>query len=284
MMRLAFSTNAFKKNTLNEAVDAIAGIGYTGVELMADLHHAYPPTFDHNARRELVKRIGDLGMRPSNLNAFTLFACGDTYHPTWIEQDGLARQRRIDHTLACVELAAEIGIKTISLQPGGPLIGTGMSRETAAQRYAEGLAKIVPSAKAAGIVLAVEPEPGLFIQTAAEYLEFKHAFFADERTVLMNCDIGHLYCVGDDPAAVIRHMPEQIAHVHLEDIGSNRVHQHLTPGKGAIDFNSIFSALNDIGYNGWTTVELYPYETTAAGVAKMAWDHLNNLPAKGERP
>ena len=36
-------------------------------------------------------------------------------------------------------------------------------------------------------------------------------------------------------------MPEQIAHVHLEDIGSNRVHQHLTPGKGVINFQSIFT-------------------------------------------
>ena len=76
-----------------------------------------------------VKRIADLGMQPSNLNAFTLFSCGDTYHPTWIEHDGLVRQRRIDHTIACIELAAEVGIATVSLQPGGPLIGTGMTRE-----------------------------------------------------------------------------------------------------------------------------------------------------------
>ena len=83
--------------------------------------------------------------------------------------------------------------------------------------------------------------------------------------------------VSEDPATVIRSMPDQISHVHLEDIGSNRVHQHLTPGKGAIDFRSIFSALNDIGYTGWVTVELYPYETTAAGVAKLAYDHLVKL-------
>ena len=53
------------------------------------------------------------------------------------------------------------------------------------------------------------------------------------------------------------------------------MHQHLTPGKGVIDFAGVFSALKDIGYNGWTTVELYPYETTA-GVAKLAFDHLQD--------
>jgi sugar phosphate isomerase/epimerase len=72
-------------------------------------------------------------------------------------------------------------------------------------------------------------------------------------------------------------MPDHVAHVHLEDIGDNRVHQHLTPGKGAIDFASVFAALDAIAYTGWVTVELYPYETTAAGVAKLAYDHLRPL-------
>ena len=72
-------------------------------------------------------------------------------------------------------------------------------------------------------------------------------------------------------------MPEEIAHVHLEDIGANRVHQHLVPGKGSIDFVALFAALDEIGYGGWVTVELYPYETTAAGVAKAAFDRLGEI-------
>ena len=41
-----------------------------------------------------------------------------------------------------------------------------------------------------------------------------------------------------------------------------------------MDFASIFAALDAIQYDGRATVELYPYETTAAGVAKQAWDYL----------
>ena len=95
--------------------------------------------------------------------------------------------------------------------------------------------------------------------------------------IQMNCDIGHLFCVGDDPAEVIRNHAQHIAHVHLEDIGKNRVHQHLTPGKGVIDFEAIFDALDSIHYGGQVTVELYPYETTAAGVARRAWKHLKPM-------
>ncbi len=278
-MRLAFSTNAFKKNTLAEAIDAIAAIGYGGVEIMADVPHAYPAMFDARARVALKSQLAERGLEVSNVNAFTHFAGGDTYHPTWIEEDPSLREIRVRHTIGAVQLASELGAKTVSLQPGGPLIGTSIGREAAGERFAEGLLRVLPSAKELGITLAVEPEPGLLIESAQEYLDFKNAFFYDEPLVKMNCDIGHLFCVGDDPAEVIRRMPGQIAHVHLEDIGKNRVHQHLTPGKGVIDFRRIFRALEDLRYADWVTVELYPYETTAAGVAKMAWDRLNGLPA-----
>lgn len=275
--RLAFSTNAFKKTSLEDATDAIARIGYQGVELMADVPHALPRDMSPARLRDLKKRLADRNQIVSNVNAFTLFACGDTYHPTWIEDDAKLRQIRIDHTLACLRLAAEVGAKSISLQPGGPLIGTTLTRDEAAKRYADGLRAVLDEAKALGVTLGIEPEPGLFIQSASEYLEFKRTFFDDEPILRMNCDLGHLFCVGDDPAEVIRAIPDQIAHVHLEDIGTNRVHQHLTPGKGAIDFTAIFNALDDVRYEGWVTVELYPYETTAAGVAKQAWDHLKSL-------
>jgi sugar phosphate isomerase/epimerase len=270
MKNLAFSTNAFKKSSLEDAVDVIAGIGYAGVEVMADIPHALPSKMDAQRRKDLLKRIKDHGQRVSNINSFTLFACGDTYHPTWIEDDATKRQTRIDHTRASIELAAELGAKTISLQPGGPMIGTTMTREEAGRRYADGLSNVLATAKACNITLAIEPEPGLFIESSGEYREFKRKYFANEPSVKMNCDLGHLFCVGEDPADVVRRLSGEIAHVHLEDIGKNRVHQHLTPGKGAMDFKLIFAALGEVNYTGWVTVELYPYETTAAGVARAA--------------
>jgi len=275
--KLAFSTNAFKKNTLDEAIDSIADIGYAGCELMADLHHALPSVMTAPRRRDVSKHLNDRAIGLSNLNAFTLFACGDTYHPTWIEEDPAKVRTRIDHTLRCIELAAELGIKSISLQPGGPLIGTTLTRDEAGARFADSLSKVTDAARGAGIVLGIEPEPGLFIETAAEYLEFKTRYFNADDVIKMNCDIGHLFCVGEDPATVIRQYRNHIVHVHLEDIGKNRVHQHLTPGKGVIDFRAIYSALDEIGYAGWVTVELYPYETTAAGVARAAFEHLKLL-------
>ncbi len=273
-MRLGFSSNAYKKYSLTEAVTDIAASGYGMVEVMADLHHALPSRFGPDGRRDLRKQLSDLGLTVSNINAFTLFACGDTYHPTWIEPDPKERQRRIDHTLGAIDLASEIGSKTISLQPGGPMIGLASTRHELEARYAESLAQCINRARAAGIVLAIEPEPGLLIQTSGEYLAFKQTYFADEPSIMMNADVGHLFCVGENPADVIRQLHPHIAHVHLEDINANRVHQHLCPGQGAMDFPAIFRALQDVTYKGHVTVELYPYLATAGQVAREAIHHL----------
>src|SRR4051812_730283 len=99
MRPLAFSTNAFKQNTLEEAIDWIAAAGYGAVELMADVPHAYPQHMPESRRSAVKRQIASLGLSVSNVNAFTLFACGDTYHPTWIEGSPEKRQQRIDHTV-----------------------------------------------------------------------------------------------------------------------------------------------------------------------------------------
>ncbi len=277
MTRLAFSTNAFKQNTLAEAVDAIAAAGYAGVEVMADVPHAHPSRFGRPHRDGLRRQLAERGLTVSNVNAFTHFADGDTYHPTWIEHDAGRRQVRVDHTIGAVDLAADVGAATVSVQPGGPLIGTGLTAADAAARFADGLRQVLPRARDRGVTLAVEPEPGLLIETAAEYAAFVAEHFADEPLVRMNCDVGHLFCVGDDPAAVIRDQASQIAHVHLEDIGKNRVHQHLLPGRGVIDFPAVFAALDAVAYAGWVTVELYPFEATAAETARRAMAHLRPI-------
>lgn len=277
MRRLAFSTNAFKKNTLEEAIDAIAAAGYRGVELMADVPHAYPAGMDGAARKKVARQIAERGLTVSNVNAFTLFAAGNTYHPTWIEEDEGLRATRIAHTIGAIELAGEFGCGTVSVQPGGPLIGMRISREEAGRRFADGIGACLGAARKNGVTIAVEPEPGLLIESWGELRAWRAGHFAGEAMVKMNCDVGHLYCVGEEPSAVIGEAGELVAHVHLEDIGANRVHQHLLPGKGAIDFVGIFGALDAVAYAGWVTVELYPYETTAARVAAQAMKHLTAL-------
>jgi len=273
-MNLAFSTNAYKLTTLEAAIDSIASLGYAGVEIMADIPHAYPPNMPADRLARVKAQIEKLNLRVSNVNAFTLFALGDTYHPTWIENDPALIAQRITHTLNSIRMTHALGGKTISLQPGGPQ-GT-LDRDAATQRFADSLSQCLPLAQQLGVTLMVEPEPGLLIQHSWECIEFLQKI--NHPNLKMNCDLGHFYCVDEDPAKVLRDCAPHIAHVHLEDIKENRVHQHHIPGTGAMDWPEIFAALKETGYtqnpNHWITVELYPYESTAEQAAKQAFEFL----------
>jgi sugar phosphate isomerase/epimerase len=266
-MKLAFSTNAFKKVSLEQAVDEIASIGYAGVEIMADVPHAYPSHMSAGRITALREQIARLKLGLSNINAFTLFAAGDTYNPTWIDPDPEVRRRRIRHTADCIRLAQALGARTVSLQPGGPL---GDAKPDAAlELYQQGLLELLPLAASSGVTLLVEPEPGLLIENSRQCVEFLEKI--SHPNLKMNCDLGHFFCVGENPAEVLTNSRDWISHVHAEDIGANRVHQHLVPGRGAMPWAQIIDALRLIDYTGWVTVELYPYESTAQEAAHEAF-------------
>ena len=64
-MRLAFSTNAYLRFPFDEAADRIAALGYEGLELMADVPHAWPAGLLEGPKRAI--RDGHGAERPGVL-------------------------------------------------------------------------------------------------------------------------------------------------------------------------------------------------------------------------
>ncbi len=274
-VKLAFSSNAFRRYSIEETIAILAEIGYDGIELMCDAPHAWPadvtPAKAESIRRELTRT----GMEISNLNAFMMCAYREpgtmregTFHwPSWIDGAAHVRRARAEHTMACVELAAKLGAKTVSTEPGGAV--EGRSRDEMYRLFARELEPVARRAAELGVTLMVEPEPALLIERSAEYDEFqRYVGFPGSG---LNFDMGHFYCVGEDPASLIRHFGKRAVHFHLEDIGADRVHFHLPPGDGAMDYRSIFGALRETGYDGWVTIELYPFQENSVAVAGRAY-------------
>lgn len=268
-MKLAFSSNGFRKHKLTEAIEILAAIGYDGIEIMADRPHAWPPDVrpeDMQAIRETLQRYK---MSISNVNAFMTSAIQDFHHPSWIEPDPAYRQKRVNHTLACIDLAAQLGAKTISTEPGGPL-PYGMTRSDALEIFRRGLQSVVPLAEQRGVKVLIEPEPGLLIENSRQYEEFISA--VDSPSIGLNFDMGHFYCVGEDLPELVRRFGQRIEHIHCEDIKADREHFHHVPGDGAIHYPSFFQALKDVGYPGWITIELYPFLDNASEVSRRAYE------------
>jgi sugar phosphate isomerase/epimerase len=282
LMKLAFSSNAFRAFSIEETIATLARIGFDGVELMCDAPHAWPDDVTPARLDSIRAALAEHNLGLSNLNAFMMCAYRDpatgregTFHwPSWVDRDPAIREARLRHTIRCVEIAAALGAKTVSTEPGGPV--EGRPRAEVSTLFADGLERAARRAAELGVTLLVEPEPGLLIERGREYEEFARDFMTFPGAGL-NFDMGHFFCVGEDPAALIRGVGRAASHFHLEDIAADRVHFHLPPGEGAMDFPSIFAALRDIGYGGWVTIELYPFQQNAPDVARRAFDRIRPL-------
>jgi len=277
-MRLAFSTNAYLRYSFRDAVTRLARLGYTGVEIMADVPHAWPAWMLDEQKQGLRDALAANHLGISNVNSFMMHAVNDSrqryWYPSWIEPDRHYRQIRIDHTRRALTLARELGAPCITTEPGGP-VPAGESWSAALALFVEMIKPVAAHAEKEGVLLLVEPEPGLLIETADQFLEFMQHM--DSPAVGLNFDIGHAYCVGDDPAATIPRMARYIRHFHLEDIAATRVHHHLVPGEGAIDFAATFRAIQAIGYDGWVTIELYPYADDPDPAARTALQRVTEI-------
>lgn len=270
-MIFGYSTNAFVKHPLLDAFDMIAALEFRGVEIMCDQPHLYPPEYGPDRLTDVKERLTARQLKPTNLNSFTLFAVGDTYLPSWIEEQPERRQMRVDHTLACLEIAAFLGCANISVPPGGPLEKS-MSRKQALALFHKGLDQVIPKAEELGVQLLIEPEPFLLMERTAEIKPFVQEIQCS--LVGINFDIGHFFCAGEDPAGAMEELFPWIGHMHIEDIAADRKHNHLIAGLGAIDYPSVFQTMKTLGYDRDISLELYPYVDEPERAGRESLAHL----------
>jgi sugar phosphate isomerase/epimerase len=274
-MKLAFSSNAYMHFSIENTIAKIAELGYQGIEILADVPHAWPAGLLEERKESIRSALARHRLTISNVNAFMMNAVADPrqpyWHPGWTDPDPHYRAIRREHTKRALQLAKELGAPHITTEPGGQLTPDQTWQQGAKIFYDE-LMPCIEVAEKLQIKLLIEPEPELLIEKFGQYLEFVERI--DSPYVGLNFDIGHAYCVSEDPQDWVARMAKHTVHYHFEDIAPTRVHRHLIPGHGAIDFEATLREIQKTGYNGWITVELYPYIDNPDNAAHEAHQFL----------
>ncbi len=136
------------------------------------------------------------------------------------------------------------------------------------QEFGEHLTSVADHVASSGMRLAYHHHLGTVVESQAELDRFLECTGA---SVGLTLDTGHAALGGIDPVAVIRAMPERIAHVHCKDVRNatfNALNDRggsfldgvldgmfTVPGDGSLDYVEIMQALADIKYAGWVVVE-----------------------------
>ena len=258
-MKTGVITDCFKL-PLDESLKKAAELGVDGVQIYATSGEFSPETLTESRKAEIKQSLKELGLRISAL-------CGDMGgHGFEIEEDNA---ERIEKTCRILDLACEFGTNVVTTHIGV------IPKDKSVPRYSAMLKALTACgeyAKEKGCMLPIETGP----EDAATLLQFLND---TKGGVGVNLDPANFVMVtGQDPAEAVRLLKDYIVHTHAKDgvmlkkTDPKIIYDHFaeggiealnvadffleTPlGQGDVDFAEYFAALEEIGYDGFFTIE-----------------------------
>lgn len=250
MLRFAYNTNGASNHRLDDALTLIAEAGYQGVALTLDHHHLDPfaPDWERQAER-LRARLAVLGLGSViETGARYLLDPRAKHEPTLVSPEPEGRTRRLHFLRRARQIAEILGSETVSFWAGVPR--PHLDRAEAARWLDEGVAQLLADPSA--VPLSFEPEPGMLVETVADY----DALAERHPALRLALDTGHCLVTQDtDPANAVRAYAPRLGTIAVEDMRRGD-HTHLPFGQGDMDVPAVLTALHDIQFTGLVCVEL----------------------------
>jgi sugar phosphate isomerase/epimerase len=152
----------------------------------------------------------------------------------------------------CLERFGEIGARWMNLHPDRHT--PWHPREFYIQRNLDTIRELLPYAQKCGVGLMVENLPGDY-NSAPQLAEL-----LDPVPELgLHLDIGHanLQVPHNTTAEILKAHGKRLRHVHLHDNKGGGADLHLPLGTGTLDLRENIRALQDCGYDGTITLEVF---------------------------
>jgi len=189
--------------------------------------------------------------------------------------DSSVRQKAISHIETCVKMIADAGAIILA----GPLytpVGylPGRRRTTDEWKWAvDSFQSLGPVLERHGVTIAIEPLNRFetyFLNTATDA-----AALCDEvnhPNVGVLFDTFHANVEEKNIGQACRAIGRHLKHVHTCE------NDRGTPGSGHVEWNDVFSALRDMRYDGWLTIESFGFAMGEISAAASIWRDLAPTP------
>jgi sugar phosphate isomerase/epimerase len=273
MFRLGYNTNGFNCHSLEAALEIIAGLGYRGVAITLDNYILNPGAADLDRQLERTRTFLQQHSLACVIETGARFLLDPwrKHEPTLVSAEAAGRKVRIEFLKRALDIAARLDGQALSFFSG--IRYEGVKEADAWDWLAAACRELSEYAGRYGIVLAFEPEPGMFIENLSQYQKLKER--VDHHQFALTLDVGHVFLTEDkSPGDCIRQFGPDIKNIHLEDMKPGQ-HQHLQFGEGEIEFPSVFEALKEINYAGLINVELSRHSRNAVNSAGQAYSYLS---------
>lgn len=267
-MKFAICNELFEDWDFRRVCHFVRSVGYEGLEvapftlapLITDLRTSQLQQWRREAEHEGVDIVG----------MHWLLAKTDGMHLTSPDAD--VRKRLATYLVSLAEACHHLGGGVLVFgSPKQRSLHPDVSPAQAFEWARETFQSALPAIADFGVSICMEPLAPVetdFITTCAQAVELVDA--VAHPNFVLHLDVKQMCSEPEPVPDLIRKYAGRAGHFHANDANLRG------PGFGETDFIPVFHALNDAGYDGWVSVEVFNYEPDAETVARKSLDHMKD--------
>ncbi|MBW8040573.1 MAG: sugar phosphate isomerase/epimerase [Planctomycetes bacterium] len=191
-------------------------------------------------------------------------ASGESWGCSPTANDAKTRAKIIDFTSKALQVTKWLGTDAYLFVPGAVNVfflpdAEVIDYDVCYERARDAIKQLLPAAEETGVAICIENVWNKFLLSPLEMRDFIDGF--NSQMVCAYFDVGNVLLTGY-PDQWIRILGKRIKRVHVKDfklsVGTAEGFVDLL--EGDVDFEAVKKALADVGYDGYVTAELLPFE------------------------
>jgi sugar phosphate isomerase/epimerase len=271
-MRYAICNETFEGWDHARVCRFVAGLGYQGLEVAPFTLAPRVTDLTPAQRRTLRGQAEECGLRIVGLH--WLLARTEGLHLT--SPDAAVRRRTADYLVELARCCRDLGGDLMVFgSPAQRRIPAGASRAQATEYALDTFRQAAPGVHDAGVKLCLEPlspPEADFLNTCAEAVALLDRL--NRPAFALHLDVKAMATDEAPAPELIRRHAARTGHFHAND--PNR----RGPGFGDTDFVPIFRALQESGYPGWVSVEVFDYSPDPETIARESIRYMRECEAR----
>jgi hexulose-6-phosphate isomerase len=253
---------------------AAAALGFDGVQPYLDTDGFFSPATEDRTLREIAAAARQAGVALSSLEIkpFSYLLTADDAE---VRRESLKTVRRAMQVAAVMEIPAVLVIPGYVGLPWDPATKP-VRYDLAYDRTREGLKDLARDAERLGVSMLVENVWNKFLLSPLEVRSLLDEVGSPHVGVLL--DTGNLIAFGY-PEQWIRILGKRIREVHLKDYRQavGTVAGMVGLLEGDVDWLEVMAALREIGYGGFLTAEVFPYQHHGDAVLRHTSESMDRI-------
>ena len=205
-------------------------------------------------------------------------ASGESWGSSPSDDDPAVRAKIVAFTKKALQVTKWLGTDAYLFVPGAVDVffledSPVVPYDVCYERAKEAVAQLVPTAEQLGVTVGIENVWNKFLLSPLEMRDFIDSF--GSKAVGSYFDAGNVLLTGY-PEHWIKILGKRIVRVHVKDFKKSvgTAEGFVDMLEGDVDFDKVKAALTEVGYDGYVTAEMVPYqpgrpEKTAAAMKKI---------------